>query len=127
MWALCGYWGGPKKVVYNSEPDASDIEDGARTLVDAFANAGLTSVDALRRARVRALNAVREVELEPKLRKRIRTALEALFEQAEYEKALALPCTTIDQRRFTSLCRQAARLAPAAQRVRGIAIDSGMY
>ena len=32
LWALCNYWGGPKKVVYNSEPDPASIEDAAEEL-----------------------------------------------------------------------------------------------
>ena len=32
MWALCNYRGGPKKVIYNSEPDPASKEDAAEEL-----------------------------------------------------------------------------------------------
>ena len=46
LWALCGFWDGPKKISYNSEPDPDDIVGGADHSVDAFGAVRVNSLDA---------------------------------------------------------------------------------
>jgi hypothetical protein len=126
LWALCGYWGGPKKVVYNSEPDPSSIVEAAEALHDAFRMNGLGSLDSVRRSCI-AHRIVEDEDLEPKLQKRVLSALEAIKIPSAWAAANELPLDTIDQRHLFNLRRAADRLAPAASILRATAIDAGMY
>eukprot|EP00928_Gymnodinium_smaydae_P078285 TRINITY_DN6210_c0_g1_i5.p1 TRINITY_DN6210_c0_g1~~TRINITY_DN6210_c0_g1_i5.p1 ORF type:complete len:398 (+),score=105.12 TRINITY_DN6210_c0_g1_i5:421-1614(+) len=128
LWALCGLWGGPKKVNYNSEPEPSSIEEASQELADEFEMKGWTSVRDLKRNVADVIELVNEQELETKLKKRMMTALDQIArDPQELAKACQLERNTIDERRLCTLRRQAARLAPAAAKVRYIALDAGMY
>mmetsp|Transcript_39287 Transcript_39287/g.126108 ORF Transcript_39287/g.126108 Transcript_39287/m.126108 type:complete len:354 (+) Transcript_39287:1320-2381(+) len=128
LWALCGFWGGPKKVTYNSEPEPSSVEEGAQALAEAFESEGWGSLEDLRQNSRAANELVEEMDLEPKLIKRMLAALTAIRDSpADFYKALSLECDTIDERRLNELQREAARQAPAVAKVRYHAIDAGMY
>ena len=128
LWALCGYWGGPKKVNVNSEPEPAAIEDAAQELLAAFGERGVTSVVVLLRHATVVEDVVSDLQLEAKLKKRMAAALAAIrHNPAQLRVAQSLERDTIDERRMRSLQRQAARLAPAAAKVRYHALDAGMY
>ena len=89
---------------------------------------GWVSVEHLRDNVEEALAAVQDASMESKLKHRMIEALAAIRDfDAQLRVAQALEQTTIDQRRFEILHSQAHSLAPAAAKVRHLAVDSGFY
>lgn len=129
LFALCGLWGGPKKVNYNAEPEPSSIEEGAEEVAQLFECQGWTTLGLLRANADSAIELIEEdLDLEPKLEKRIIGGITAIrCDHDEFAKARNLESNTIDDRRLHKLRQQAARLAPAAATVRHYAVDAGFY
>jgi hypothetical protein len=89
------------KVTYNSKPKPSSVEEGAQALAEAFESEGWGSLEDLRQNSWAANELVDEMDLEPKLEKRMLASLSAIRDsQADFEKAQSLECDTIDERSF---------------------------
>eukprot|EP00442_Polarella_glacialis_P017547 CAMPEP_0115086876 /NCGR_PEP_ID=MMETSP0227-20121206/22874_1 /TAXON_ID=89957 /ORGANISM="Polarella glacialis, Strain CCMP 1383" /LENGTH=809 /DNA_ID=CAMNT_0002476473 /DNA_START=82 /DNA_END=2511 /DNA_ORIENTATION=- len=132
LWALCGFWGGPKKVVHASEPAPEDIEAAAQEFIKVVASSGITQLRMLHWAlqiHYQSLGAALLADVccdgNPKLRKRLFDGLTSL--------ASSMPCpqapvsTTIDDRLLEQLRHQAETLAPAVAQIRCVAVDAGFY
>ena len=128
LWTMCGWWGGRKKISHASEPEPSELEEAAMELTVRFLEQDWVRVQHLRDNVKGALAAVKDAGLESKLKQRMDEALAAIsYSDAQLRVAQALEQTTIDQRRFEILHSQAHSLAPAAAKVRHLAVDSGFY
>ena len=128
LWTMCGWWGGRKQISPASEPEPSELEEAAMELTVRFLEQDWVRVQHLRDNVKGALAAVKDAGLESKLKQRMDEALAAIsYSDAQLRVAQALEQTTIDQRRFDILHSQAHSLAPAAAKVRHLAVDSGFY
>jgi len=125
LWSLCGYWSPAKRKTYtSSEPDAEDVEEAARQVLNFFGEHGIESIDELRVSDI-GCTAADALE-DKKLRTRLLQGIESLSNQ----QALRLPHDahlTADERTLERLKGQARQLTPAVHRMRGAAVDAGCY
>ena len=134
LWALCGYWSGPKRINYQTEPDPDDVQDIAEAFVELLAKRSIDTLQELadELAQCDPWELVEEaanVEEQPKLARRLHAGLLELqsADISDVEEMLQSSVTTCDETKMAQLVREVEEMAPALSRVRCNAIDAGLY
>ena len=134
LWALCGYWSGPRRINYQTEPDPDDVQDIAEAFVETLAKRSIDTLQELadELAQCDPWELVEEaanVEEQPKLARRLHAGLLELqsADISDVEEMLQSSVTTCDETKMAQLVREVEEMAPALSRVRCNAIDAGLY
>lgn len=135
LWALCGCWGGPKRINFGTEPDPDEIQETAEAFLESMNSRNIHSlhdlVEEIGEMGCWALVAEAiDVEEQPKLAKRLRAGLAELQSKSSEsisEMEELFQTTTFDEAKMEDLLRQVAETAPALEQVRCNAIDAGFY
>ena len=134
LWALCGYWNGPKRINYSSEPDPEEITEISEAFSQSMSRRRIQSLEHLTRSLPRIgipklLSEVADPAEYPKSARRLQAGLQQLLDKPESiaEVTEMLPTTTYDEVKVEELMQQLAEMAPALDLVRCSAIDAGFY
>ena len=135
LWALCGCWGGPKRINFGTEPDPDEIQETAEAVLESMNSRNILSlhdlVEEIGEMGCWALvTEAIDVEEQPKLAKRLRAGLAELQSKSSEsisEMEELFQTTTFDEAKMEDLLRQVAETAPALEQVRCNAIDAGFY
>jgi len=104
LFALCGYWNGPKKITYASEPAPEQLVEAAKGFVQTAAARGIRTLHGLEQALRHHVGADDFLNVISKT-----------------------PLKTYDQKLQRQLRLQFEDMAPALAKIRGVALDVGMY
>lgn len=128
LFAFCGQWGGPKKISYASEPSPEEIVNASESFARTMTSRSVGSLAGLQKALERLdEDEIIDEELSPKLKHRLRKALESLRAEGVAAIQSRIATRTYDEKQMEKLKHQFENLAPSLAKIRGGAFDVGLY